>query len=237
LTSLRARTRDTLLTAIRGGAFPDGRLPPEGALARRLGVSRTTIRGVLQGLAEDGVVSRRRRHGTTVNQHLLRSAMRLNRLVPFTTLVEQSGHAASTDAQHVRGGTADAEVAEALGIDEGAPCVIAERLLRAGGAPVIAVCDVVPVAHLTVDPADVADASTTFEFVERNAVAAADYASTAIVPRVATADAPAGLDLPDGTPYIELVETIFSAEHEPLAISRVAVDDRLVRLSLLRRDG
>ena len=42
---------------------------------------------------------------------------------------------------------------------------------------------------------------------------------------------------PPGEPYIELVETLFSREHETLGLSRVTVDDRLVRFSLLRRDG
>ena len=38
-----------------------------------LGVSRTTVRAALQSLADDGIVSRRRRHGTVVNRHVLRS--------------------------------------------------------------------------------------------------------------------------------------------------------------------
>jgi hypothetical protein len=54
---------------------------------------------------------------------------------------------------------------------------------------------------------------------------------------VATDDEPAGLGLPPGEPYIELVEILFSRDHDPLGVSRVGVNDRLVRLSLLRRDS
>ncbi len=57
------------------------------------------------------------------------------------------------------------------------------------------------------------------------------------MPRVATARVPAGLELAPGEPYIELIETLYSRDHAPLGLSRVAVDDRLVRLSLLRRDS
>jgi DNA-binding GntR family transcriptional regulator len=99
---LTLKVRDELLDAIRSGDFADGRLPPESALALQLGVSRTTVRAVLQGLAADGLVTRRRRHGTVVNAHLLRASMPLNRLVSFHALIEQCGHEASADPQEAR---------------------------------------------------------------------------------------------------------------------------------------
>ncbi len=61
---LTERARETLLAAIRGDAFAQGRLPPEADLAEQLGVSRATLRAALQSLEADGLISRRRRHGT-----------------------------------------------------------------------------------------------------------------------------------------------------------------------------
>jgi hypothetical protein len=52
---------------------------------------------------------------------------------------------------------------------------------------------------------------------------------------VATAERPEGLDIPPGSPYIELVETHFDRSHGRIAVSRVSVDDSRVRFSLLRR--
>src|ERR1700758_3783733 len=89
---LADQPRDSLLRAIREDRFPEGRLPPEAELADQLGVSRGTLRAALQSLSADGLVSRRRRHGTYVNKHVLRSSMQLNRLIPFARLVEQSGY-------------------------------------------------------------------------------------------------------------------------------------------------
>src|SRR5215210_7507869 len=126
--SLSGRVRDELLRAIHSDAFPAGKLPPEADLAVQLGVSRTTVRGALQSLADDGIVSRRRRHGTVVNRHLLRSSMPLNRLVSFRALVEQCGYAASVDPQIHRVGGADDEAAEALDLPPGTACLIVERL-------------------------------------------------------------------------------------------------------------
>jgi GntR family transcriptional regulator len=234
---LSLQVRDQLLDAIRSGGFADDRLPPEAELATQLGVSRTTVRAALQGLEADGVVTRRRRHGTAINAHLLRASMPLNRLVSFRELIEQCGHVASADPPATRVDGAPAVAAAALGIEAGTPSVVVDRLLRAGGEPVIAIYDVVPVDHLRVAPAQVHAGDSTFAFLASDGVAPAAYATTEIVPRVATQDAPAGLRIPAGRAYVELRETLFSEEHERIAFSSVAVDDAMVRLSLLRREG
>jgi GntR family transcriptional regulator len=232
---LSEQARDALLAAIRTGAFPDDRLPPEDELALRLGVSRTTLRAALQSLAADGLISRRRRHGTFVNAHLLRTSMRLNRLVPFTTLIEQCGHEPSADPMSQQVQPAGVEWAQALDVEEDTPCLVVERLLRASGDPVIAVLDVVPVEHLAVAPEAVVDAESTFAFLAANGAAPVEYATSEVIPRVAEPGRPAGLAITEGTPYIELLECHFTRDHEPIALSRVFVDDSLVRFSLVRR--
>ncbi|HLH58812.1 MAG TPA: extracellular solute-binding protein [Streptosporangiaceae bacterium] len=61
-----------LLEEIIGGAYgTEGRLPTEHELCVRLGVSRTPVTRALSELAAEGVVLRRRRHGTFVNPHWL----------------------------------------------------------------------------------------------------------------------------------------------------------------------
>src|SRR4051794_9292032 len=79
--SLAREVREGLLQRMRAGEFADGRLPPEADLARELGVSRTTVRAALHTLEQDGIVSRRRRHGTIVNAHMLHGSLPLNRLL------------------------------------------------------------------------------------------------------------------------------------------------------------
>jgi GntR family transcriptional regulator len=193
------------------------------------------LRAALQSLEADGLISRRRRHGTFVNGHLLRTSMRLNRLVPFTELIAQSGHEPSVDPQTHRLGHAAPGDAEALGVEPGTECLRVERLLRAGDAPVILVVDLVPLERLAVPPEQVRHADSTFAFLEVHGAAPVSYATSEFVPCVAGRDDSGALRLAPGTPYIALVETHFSADHQRIAVSHISVDDSLVRLSLLRR--
>lgn len=233
--SLSGRVRDELLRAIRSDAFPDDRLPPEADLAAQLGVSRTTIRAALQSLAEDGIITRRRRHGTVVNRDVLRSSMPLNRLIAFRALIEQAGHVPSVDPQVHRAQEADEDAAAALEVAPGTPCLIVKRLLRAGGEPVIHITDTVALERLP-PLGDIVDADSTFAFLTANGVGPVDYARVEVVPRVAGDHVPVELEIAPGTAYIELRETLFTREHERIAFSRIAVDDSLVRFSLIRRD-
>jgi GntR family transcriptional regulator len=229
------QARDSLLRAIREDRFPEGRLPPEAQLAEQLGVSRGTLRAALQSLSAEGLVSRRRRHGTYVNKHVLRSSMQLNRLIPFARLVEQSGYQATTDPrQHHTVPAGEWEAAE-LEIEPGEEVLKVFRLLRADGEPVISVTDVVPITRLTVPSTRLRAAETTFQFLELNTGTVVDYATSEIVPLVATAAEPVELGMAPGTPYIQLHEVAYDQDNERVALSVVCVVDRLVRLSLLRR--
>ena len=198
-------------------------------------MSRTTLRAALQPLEADGLISRRRRHGTFVNGHLLRTSMRLNRLVAFTELIEQCGHVASVDPQRCAAEVPPAALAATLAVMDEEECLVVHRTLRADGDAVITMVDTVPLARLDRAPADVEDADSTFSFLAANGASSVDYATSEVIPRVARDGVPEGLDMAGGTAYIELVETMYSREHEPVALSRVSVNDLVVRLSLLRR--
>lgn len=198
-------------------------------------MSRATLRGALQSLEADGLISRRRRHGTHVNDRVVRSAMRLERLVPFTEMIEQSGLTPSVDHQTQTVTGATPGEAEGLGIEPDAPCLTARRVLRGGGRPAILVEDVVSVERLPVEPGEVRHGDSTFAFLLANGMPPVSYATSEFRPMAATDGRPQGLEIEPSTPYIELLEVHFNSEHEPIALSRVSVDDAVMRLSMLRR--
>lgn len=79
---------------------PDDRLPTEHELCERFGISRTPVNRALSELAEEGMILRRRRHGTFVNPHWLsrhpgRAELRI--LVPEGPWEQQIRDAAPPD--------------------------------------------------------------------------------------------------------------------------------------------
>jgi len=227
--------REALLTAMRGGDFPDGRLPPEERLARDMGVSRATIRAALQSLAEDGIVSRRRRHGTVVNEGVLRGSVPLNRFASFRDLVEQSGFACTVEPVGRQLALPGAEVAALIAIEPDEECLVVERLLCADGAPVVTITDAVPVPLLEGPVNALSDEESTFAFIARNTSTAVDHSVLELVPSVATQVHPRHLGLPAGTTFAELREVLFSPGGDAVAFSRIAVDVRRIRLTVARR--
>ena len=74
-TSLVSQAHDSILSAILEGEFAD-KLPSEDQLAEMLNVSRTTIRSAIQGLENEGLVSRKRSAGTTIHRQGLSALTR-----------------------------------------------------------------------------------------------------------------------------------------------------------------
>jgi GntR family transcriptional regulator len=198
-------------------------------------VSRATLRGALQSLEADGLISRRRRHGTRVNERVLRAGMRLERLVPFTELIEQAGYTPSVDPQTQTVAGATAEEAEGLAIGPDTPCLTARRVLRGSGRPAILVEDVVALERLPVEPDAVIHGDSTFAFLWANGLQPVSYATAQFRPMVAARGRPAGLEIVTGRAYIELSGVHHDREHHPIALSRNSVDDAVMRLSMLRR--
>lgn len=92
-----------LLEEILSGRYgPDDRLPTEHELCARFGISRTPVNRALSELADEGMILRRRRHGTFVNPHSARrhpDGSELRILVPEGPWEEQIAAAAPPDAR------------------------------------------------------------------------------------------------------------------------------------------
>ena len=73
-------------------AEPGERLPSEPALAKRFGVSRTTIREVMSQLEAEGFIQRRQGSGTYVSRQPLLEDESLLHFVDFPTLISKQGY-------------------------------------------------------------------------------------------------------------------------------------------------
>src|SRR6185312_13026634 len=140
------------------------------------------IRTALHSLEQDGIVTRRRAIGTTINRHVGPSTLALQRLVGFDWLLEEKGHKVSVDQSWERGMPPE-DMAEALDVDPSEDAFLAEKLYYADGAPAIFVRDLVPWRLIERTPPK-APVASLFEFCRRYCGAPIDHAVADIVPLV-----------------------------------------------------
>lgn len=229
---LAERARGLILQAILDKRFNE-RLPSEEALADMLNVSRTTIRTALQGLEQDGIITRKRAVGTTINEHVRPTSLALHRLVGFDGLLREKGHEVEVEVSWRRGPAASAGIDD-LGVDGDQDSLIAEKSYVADGSLAIYIRDIVPWENLR-DGDFAGDVpASIFEFSARDWHQRVDHALAEIVPMVRTGPDTTKLEVGDA-PFTRLHERHYSARGELLAVSIIDVDNRFFHFEVFRR--
>lgn len=230
---LTERARDAILKAILDDRF-DQRLPSEEALAEMLNVSRTTIRTALQSLEQDGIISRRRAIGTTINAHVRPSTLALQRMVGFDGLLREKGYETTFEVDWRRG-TPAAEIAAAFGLETDQDSLIAEKMYYADGRPAISILNVLPWSSLH-DPgfSGEVDASI-FEFSQRACVNPIHHAVAEIIPVVKRDEGVTPLPVEIGTAFTRLHEQHYADDGALIAVSVVDVDNAYFHFEVFRR--
>lgn len=231
---LATRVRDAILEAILSERFDGGRLPSEDELASMLKVSRTTIRTALHSLEQDGIVTRRRAVGTTVNRHVVGpDLLALQRLAGFDWLLREKGHKVKVDVSWSRSPVPE-ELADLFAIERGSECLLTEKLFFADGELAIYVRDLVLWSEIKTMPARKLPASL-FDFSSKYCHEPIDHAVVEIMPAVKRDDATTKLSVGVGDPFARLHERHYSSEGRPTAFSVIDVDDKFIRFEVFRR--
>jgi GntR family transcriptional regulator len=125
------RLESHLRESLRNGALrPGDPVPSESSLCQQFGVSRTTVRQALSRLVYDGLITRHRGRGSFVAEP------RLEHSKPFLSFEEEMrarGATTGIKLLDMRTEPAEGRVAENLGIAEGTPVVVLERLRLVNG--------------------------------------------------------------------------------------------------------
>lgn len=121
------------------------KLPREEEMASMLGVSRITLRSVLDDMAADGVIFRRQGKGTFVNPTFFEMKVSFNPVMHFSDMIQNSGYTPRTEILHQGIVQANEEVAKALQIEEGSDVIICTKIFYADSHICALVEDYLPV--------------------------------------------------------------------------------------------
>jgi GntR family transcriptional regulator len=232
-TPLANRAREAILEAILSERFDGDRLPSEEELGKMLNVSRTTIRTALHGLEQDGIITRRRAVGTTINRHVGPDMLALQRLVGFDWLLREKGHKVRVKTSWQRGG-APPELAEIFELEAGEECCLTEKLYFADGQLAIYIRDLISWNEISSEldrkiPASMFEFSTLYC---RNQI---DHAVVQIAPVVKRDAETTKLELAEGEAFMRLYEHHYSSTRHAVAFSVIDADDRFIRFEVFRR--
>lgn len=230
---LADRARSAILQAIMSKQFI-GRLPPEEELAAMLDVSRTTIRSALQSLEQDGLITRKRALGTTINAHVRPSTLALQRLVGFDGLLREEGYEVRTQVGW-QWGEAPPWFADVFPSLAGEECLLTEKSYFAGKALAIWIRDAIPRRLIKREDFEEPLPASLFEFTSTYGYKKIDHAVVDIVAMVRRADNDTRLVLDVHEPFTRLHETHYSSAGETIAFSIVDVDNAFINLQVFRR--
>jgi GntR family transcriptional regulator len=125
------RLESHLRESIRSGALkPGDSVPPESQLCQQFAVSRTTVRQALARLVFEGLIERHRGRGSFVAEPRLEHS---KPLLSFEEEMRARGATTSIKLLDMRTEGAEGKVAERLGLTEGTPVVVLERLRFVNG--------------------------------------------------------------------------------------------------------
>jgi GntR family transcriptional regulator len=232
--SLRHSLSQELRTRILAGEWrPGDRIPSEPELARRRTVSRSSMRAAITMLEEEGIVSRKHGSGTYVTY---RPALQhdLGRNFGVSSLIRSTGMRPGTVEETSGAVPAPAAVAEALGVQEGAPVTSLRRVRTAGGRRVVDVADWCRTEHL--DPDDlpgIPDGSIYAALADRGL--AVDHGVADLTPRNADGELARRLDVPRGTLVLTIDQIDRTVEGVAVLVSREHYVADAFSFTLLRR--
>jgi DNA-binding GntR family transcriptional regulator len=163
---LFAEVREQIIESLHARYDAGDRLPSEPELAEALGVSRPTIREVLRSLEGDGLVRRVHGVGTFVTRNEPILTSRLDVDLGITEAVSASHRRLGVQVLRASEVRAPVDVARDLGIEEGAPVLWVERVIRANDVPAAYVIDAIPKDVLVAAGGPSYESGSVYRFLE-----------------------------------------------------------------------
>lgn len=225
-----------LRQAIQRGDYPEGgTLPKQNEIAAAHGVNINTVRQAVRVLEAEGLVTPVRRRGTVIRPQIPMKRLGIERyakskwksgLVAFAADREATGRtwAPGDQTQTVRVTEADSDVAEALGIQAGAPVYERARLVKEADRPTHTLTsyyrpeDVEGTALVDPTPGPAGRGGGFAILTDRGLEP--DQITETVRARMPTPDEVQLLQLPAGEPVMILHRTTFTGEGRPVEFAR-----------------
>lgn len=217
---------------------PGDQLPSENDLAAGLGISRPTLREALMELQIQGVIVRRRGVGTFLAEEKpasLRPGIEVLR--SFRNLSKAAGVEFARSSWSVQSVFADDELAAALEVKLGEPVVYVRMTASASGIPAATFETYILPKYIDIESLRAYTTGSLLDFVIATSSPKLHHTNTELSAVAATGSISGWLDVPDGTPVLDLVEVFFDRAGRSVMYSRNHFLTTQVSFNLVRTVG
>ena len=208
-------------------------LPSETAIAKKLGVSRNTLREAYVSLENEGVILRRHGIGTFV-AHTPRIQDSLNEFSPFAQIIQDVGYKPNFQTLSMDIETASTDVCDVFNILPAEKLRCIKRIVLADKQPVIYVDDyIAPAIDSAIQSWDGFDGKLV-QLLSDSIETPLHQIQSVI--RAAALDARISkyLELPEGSPVLSVRSTIFTNDNQPVTYSKLYFNSDIIELNIVR---
>ena len=228
---------------IKTGTYASGtQIPPEEELAARLGVSRTTVRGALDGLVARGIVIRRHGAGTFVSPF---SSIRnpIDDTIDFQALIREFHFEPGVQYIHSVIEDAPTVLAQTLDLELHAQVLKSHKIFTADATPVIYCVNTIPIRLFPSDFLDEVRSNPAaieplYTVLEQRCQQRVEYHFSKIRPALSEqCEFHGDLPLEAGTPILVIDEIAYNVNGHPLFHTFEYSPDSQMTYELVRRRG
>jgi GntR family transcriptional regulator len=227
----------TTLAVLIAETTPGDRLPAEPDLAQQLGVSRATLREAMRTFEGQGLIRRRQGVGTFVVGHSQIIESGLEVLESIETLANKIGLDVSMGAYHVDQVEANAEQAEALGVELASPLLKVVRVIHAEGRPVAFLIDILPTDILSTEEVETKFTGSVLDMLMRRADPELSNSLTEICSVPATSEIARALEIQRGDVLLLFTARLYSSQGRVVDYSYSYFLPGYFRFHVVRRLG
>ncbi|MGL4344649.1 MAG: GntR family transcriptional regulator [Cellulosilyticaceae bacterium] len=149
---LKTQVKNEVIKYIKGMDLKENnKLPREEQLCEMMGVSRITLRAVLNELATDGVIFRKQGKGTFVNIESMDIKVNFNPVMHFCDMIRKSGFTPSTRLAESYVEEVSEEIAQELGLEAGTKINVCKKLFFADDRLCACCIDYVDLTHIPIE--------------------------------------------------------------------------------------
>jgi GntR family transcriptional regulator len=233
------QVKNDLVEIMSNQKLAGNRLPPEATLAKRLGVSRGTIREVMQTLAREGIISKKHGLGNFVHKSAIASKMRIDTIQDFIQMIENGGYSARMEkigsSQEV---LIDEEfftkTAPLMHIESKEDLITLQSIYYADDQPAIYSQVFIPKEIILDDP-DKETKKNLFKFLEEFCNQTIEQTIIKFAPKSAELEVAEMLKMKEGSPFITWEEYYYNIYDEVICVALTYFHPKFMEFTMLRK--